>query len=186
MWSSVLSGVLSGIIGALLGIYTSSKADERQEESLKMQATKDLIYKSQIEWYDDLRKAIAKLIEDFIQTNRILDEVERLDKRSKELVLKDPTESSLNEARGVLADLRDTRKEFENSFAETQGQIALIKLYLFKIEPGEADVLKEIHQLINSYYNNNKKIPLIEMDVLVEKTRALLKQQHDELTNKFK
>lgn len=186
MWSSVLSGVLSGIIGALLGIYTSSKADERQEESLKMQATKDLIYKSQIEWYDDLRKAIAKLIEDFIQTNRILDEVKRLNKRSKELWQENPTDRSLGKAQEVIADLRDTHKEFENSFAETQGQIALIKLYLFKTEPGEVDVLKEIQRLINSYYNNNKKIPLIEMDILVEKTRVLLKRQHDELTNKFK
>ncbi|UAW61158.1 hypothetical protein K3F51_04350 [Limosilactobacillus reuteri] len=65
MWSSVLSGLFSGIIGVLGAVYTITKTDERQEVSLKVQATNDLIYRNQIEWYGKLRVSIAELISQF-------------------------------------------------------------------------------------------------------------------------
>lgn len=185
MWSSILSGLGSGLIGILLGIYTVQKASERQEESIKMEATKDLIYKNRIEWYNDLRKSIAKLVECFIQTNEVLDKLQRLNERADKLKLSDNSSESLTEAKGILSDIEDTRKEFNASFSATQGQIVLVRLYLFNLEPSEADVLGEIQRLLGTYYNHKEKIPLKEMDSLVEVVRILLKKQQDKLDEKF-
>ena len=185
MWAAVLSGLFSGLVGVLLGVYTLNRQDERQKESFKMEATKDLIYKSQIEWYDDLRKSIANLFECFIRTNHVLDKIDRLEKKANGLDASTASSEALAEAQRILSDLSETRKEFDNVFSETQGQIVLIRLYLFNLTPNEVEILKEIDRLISTYYNHNQKIPLAEVDILVEKARVLLKKQQDELKQRI-
>ncbi|MFQ9706050.1 MAG: hypothetical protein ACLRX6_03045 [Limosilactobacillus pontis] len=55
----------------------------------------------------------------------------------------------------------------------------------FNLAPDEAEILKEIKRLITTYYNHGKKVPLSEVDALVEKTRILLKNQQNELKQKI-
>lgn len=186
MWTAVLSGLFSGIIGALLGVYTSNKADKRQGDLLKMQAEKDLILKNQIEWYNDLRHAIASLIECFIQTNNVLDKLSREEMLAKGLGdPKEATEYSLKEAAHIYQEIQETRKQFETVFSKTQGQIVLVRLYLFNLKPDEIEVLNEIRRLITSYFNNKEKIPLEEMDDLINKVRILLKKQEEKIHEKI-
>lgn len=184
MWASVLSGIFSGVIGALLGIYTSGKADKRQEDLLKVQATNELIYHSQIEWYGKLRTSIAELITQFVHINVIIKKLSQFENEAQRIRLNG---DNRQEMRSVLDDLDNMEKEINEALEKAQTQLILVNLYLFEDNEEERKVRNELAGLLADYYNTKpfRPIPEVKLDLLVEHVRTLLKNQQEQISKKI-
>ncbi|MCT3188569.1 hypothetical protein [Limosilactobacillus reuteri] len=184
MWSSVLSGLFSGIIGVLGAVYTITKTDERQEVSLKVQATNDLIYRNQIEWYGKLRVSIAELISQFIHINMIIEKLNYVEKETEKIRLNG---NNRQEMRNAIDELDGIEREVKDSLIKIQTQLTLVNLYLFENSKEENYIRNKLSELIDTYYNPKsfKPIPEFELNLLVEKVRELLKHQQTQLIDKI-
>ena len=184
MCSSVLSGLFSGIIGVLGAVYTITKTDERQEVSLKVQATNDLIYRNQIEWYGKLRVSIAELISQFIHINMIIENLNYVEKETEKIRLNG---NNRQEMRNAIDELDGIEREAKDSLIKIQTQLTLVNLYLFENSKEENYIRNKLSELINTYYSPKsfKPIPEFELNLLVEKVRELLKHQQTQLIDKI-
>lgn len=184
MWSSVLSGLFSGIIGVLGAVYTITKTDERQEVSLKVQATNDLIYRNQIEWYGKLRIAIADLITQFVHINVIINRLNQVESEMGEIQF---TGNNSQKLRSALDELDEIKAEINEALSKAQTQLTLINLYLFENTKEEKEVSNKLSELLNTYYTPTsfKPIPESELNLLVEKVRKLLRHQQVQIVNRI-
>lgn len=184
MWSSVLSGLFSGIIGVLGAVYTIAKTDERQEVSLKVQATNDLIYRNQIEWYGKLRVAIADLITQFVHINVIINRLNQVENEMRGVQFNGNNSQKL---RNTLDELDGMKAEINEALSKAQTQLTLINLYLFENTKEEKEVSNKLSELLDTYYSPKsfKPIPEFELNLLVEKVRELLKHQQTQLIDKI-
>lgn len=157
----------------------NSDTIKTQKEIAKMQKDEKLFYESQLDWWNETRKLIAKFVKNCTIINR---KIEKAKKSTNPERLK--SIKSIEEAKSQIAEDQNDIQELEKSINELQEQTTLIRLYLFHDENmSEREILLKILDM-EQHYSKLEAIPSVELSDFVDLVRNFFELQLKKLQSK--
>ena len=185
IYSGLIAALVSGVV-ALIGYGITAfvqskngkKAIEAQKEIAQMQKDEKLFYESQLRWTDEVRKLIAKFVDNCFKFNILSHKINSTEEKSKKGDLDLSEVAEITNLRGKYV------KEAEELITSLNEEVTIIRLYLFhKDDEREQKVLKTILLLEHNMSVENG-IDSKELDKFIELVRDYFDNQMKELKEK--
>jgi hypothetical protein len=193
MWNlAISSGLIAGFVSAIVTILVNllmahvqrkntRESIEAQKENARMERQTTLLYANQVEWFDSLRKTVAKLVVELQQANGVF---ERLDELAKEYSSLSST-SSIENISEFLSKKKAVEIESQDMLKKLNEQVELVRLYLYEGTDKNEEFLGKMQALIKSL-EENKHVSALRLDAFVDYVRGYLADQMNDLAKKIK
>lgn len=193
MWNlAISSGLIAGFVSAIVTILVNllmahvqrkntRESIEAQKENARMERQTTLLYANQVEWFDSLRKTVAKLVVELQQANGVF---ERLDELAKEYSSLSST-SSIEYISEFLSKKKAVEIESQDMLKKLNEQVELVRLYLYEGTDKNEEFLGKMQALIKSL-EENKHVSALRLDAFVDYVRGYLADQMNDLAKKIK
>ncbi|WP_076461984.1 hypothetical protein [Limosilactobacillus caccae] len=197
IYSGLIAALVSGVVSLIGYSITAYFQNKNTKESLKvqrknneatiqtqreiaqMQKDEKLFYQSQLDWWNETRKLIAKFVRNCTIINRKIEKTKKNTSSERLNNIK-----SIEDAKKQIAENQNDIQELEKSINDIQEQITLIRLYLFHDEnTAEREILLKI-LVMEKHYSKLEPIPSVELSNFVDLVRNFFELQLKELQNK--
>lgn len=185
IFSGLVAAIVSGtvsligyIVTAVIQNINAKKAADAQKEIAQMQKDEKLFYESQLRWTDEVRKLIAKFVDNCFKFNILSHKINSTEEKSKKGDLDLSEVAEITNLRGKYV------KEAEELITSLNEEVTIIRLYLFhKDDEREQKVLKTILLLEHDMSVENG-IDSKGLDKFIELVRDYFDKQMKELKEK--
>lgn len=185
IYSGLIAVLVSGVV-ALIGYGITAfvqskngkKAIEAQKEIAQMQKDEKLFYESQLRWTDEVRKLIAKFVDNCFKFNILSHKINSTEEKPKKGDLDLIEVAEITNLRGKYV------KEAEELITSLNEEVTIIRLYLFhKDDEREQKVLKTI-LLLGHNMSVENGIDSKELDKFIELVREYFDNQMKRIKEK--